>query len=81
MKVVNEIKLYNADTFEYSGSIMIFNDSDWEFRDMENHFLVEITKGMPLKGVLSVLISFNIVYDIIPSTWKCLRVKGPNNGW
>lgn len=66
MNAVSEIKLYDADTFEYSGSIVIFDDSGWEFRDMDNQYLEQIAKGMPLKGVLSVLISFNIVYDIIP---------------
>ena len=61
---IKEVKLYNADTLEYSGS-MVVNGSTWEYNEVKDDFLIEVTKGMPLKSVFPCLISFNLVYDII----------------
>jgi len=61
---IKEIKLYNADTLEYAGS-MVVTGSTWDYSDVKDDFLVEVTKGMPLKSVFPCLISFNLVYDII----------------
>ncbi|HOW82490.1 MAG TPA: hypothetical protein PK573_08020 [Spirochaetota bacterium] len=60
-----EIRLFNADTLEYSGSIVIENEKFWEYRDVDNDHLMETTRGLPLKGVLTSLIYFNIVYEVV----------------
>ncbi|MCU0847926.1 MAG: hypothetical protein MUD12_08575 [Spirochaetes bacterium] len=60
-----EIKLYDADSLEYCGSIIV-KGSDWRYSDVNNPHLIKTTDGMPLKTVLMSLISFNLVYDIIP---------------
>ncbi|PKL40602.1 MAG: hypothetical protein CVV44_03090 [Spirochaetae bacterium HGW-Spirochaetae-1] len=64
MEKAMEIKLYDADTMEYAGSILV-NGGDWEYRDVDHEHLISVTKGMPLKAVLSNLIMFNFVYDIL----------------
>ena len=61
---IKEVKLYNADTMEYAGS-MIVNGNTWNYNEVKDDFLVEVTSGMPLKSVFPCLISFNLVYDII----------------
>ena len=61
---IKEVKLYNADTMEYAGS-MIVNGNTWNYNEVKDDFLVEVTTGMPLKSVFPCLISFNLVYDII----------------
>jgi len=61
---IKEVKLYNADTMEYAGS-MIVNGNTWNYSGVKDDFLVEVTTGMPLKSVFPCLISFNLVYDII----------------
>jgi hypothetical protein len=58
------IKLYQMDTLEYSGSILV-KDNSWEYQDVTNDHMVSVTKGMPLKAVLACLASFNLVYDVI----------------
>ncbi|HNX22899.1 MAG TPA: hypothetical protein PKG60_02545 [Spirochaetota bacterium] len=63
---IKEVKLYNADTLEYAGS-MVVNGSTWDYIDVKDSFLIEVTKGMTLKSVFPCLISFNLVYDIIES--------------
>lgn len=59
-----EIKLYDMDTLEYSGSI-VGNNNAWEYREVKNDHMISVTKGMPLKAVLGCLTTFNMVYDII----------------
>lgn len=59
-----EIKLYNADTLEYAGSIAIQNSS-WSYVDVKDDYMVSVTSGMPLKAALQCMITFNLVYDII----------------
>jgi len=61
---IKEVKLYNADSMEYAGS-MIVNGNTWNYSGVKDDFLVEVTTGMPLKSVFPCLISFNLVYDII----------------
>ncbi len=63
---IKEVKLYDADTLEYAGS-MVVNGSSWNYNEVKDSFLIEVTKGMPLKSVFPCLISFNLVYDIIES--------------
>ena len=63
---IKEVKLYNADTLEYAGS-MVVNGSTWDYNEVNDDFLIEVTKGMPLKSVFPCLITFNLVYDIIES--------------
>ncbi len=58
------IKLYDADSFEYAGSIVV-SGSDWEYRDVDNDHMKSVTQGMPVKAVLMCMINFNLVYDII----------------
>ncbi|MCL2154729.1 MAG: hypothetical protein FWH53_03590 [Leptospirales bacterium] len=62
--IIKEVKLYNADTLEYAGSLVVKNNS-WDPVKIEDKHLLEVTKGMPLKSVLPCLITFNLVYDII----------------
>ncbi len=61
---VKEIRLFDADTLEYAGYIKLDNDS-WSYVDVKDEHMVNVTTGMPLKGALQCLISFNLVYDII----------------
>lgn len=61
---MKEVKLYDADTLEYAGSI-ILDDGPWYYKDVKNDFLVQTTTGMPVKAAMQLLISFNLVYDII----------------
>jgi hypothetical protein len=61
---IKEVKLYDADTLEYAGS-MVVNGKTWDYNEVKDNFLIEVTKGMPLKSVFPCLISFNLVYDII----------------
>jgi hypothetical protein len=61
---IKEVKLYDADTLEYAGS-MVVNGKTWDYNEVKDSFLIEVTKGMPLKSVFPCLISFNLVYDII----------------
>ena len=61
---IKEVKLYNADTLEYAGSMVVKNDS-WEYVNVEDKYLSDVTQGMPLKSVLPCLITFNLVYDVI----------------
>ena len=61
---IKEVKLYDADTLEYAGSMVVKNKS-WEYVDIKDKHLAEVTKDMPLKSVLPCLITFNLVYDII----------------
>jgi len=65
-RVVNVmvIKLYQMDTLEYSGSIIV-NNNTWEYRDVTDDHMVSVTRGMPLKAVLACMASFNMVYDMI----------------
>lgn len=65
LSAVKEIKLFDADTLEYVGSIMMKEHMEWEYQDVDNDFLLETTSGLPLKGVLASLINFNIVYEIV----------------
>ena len=64
MNNIKEVKLYNADTLEYEGS-MIVNKNSWNYVNIKDKHLLEMTNGMPLKSVLPCLITFNLVYDII----------------
>ncbi len=63
---IKEVILYDADSLEYSGKILV-DGNNWQFSEVSNNFLVTFTKGMQLKAMLQCLISFNIVYDIIES--------------
>ena len=58
-----EIRLFNADSLEYSGSIMV-TGSEWEFKNVNDAHLIKMTTGMPLKAVMVCLISYNLVYEI-----------------
>ena len=64
MDLIKEIKLYDADSLEYSGS-MIVNGKEWKYDGVKDEHLIKVTSGMPLKAALSCLISFNFVYDVI----------------
>ena len=66
-RVDKTIKLYNADTFEYKGSILV-KGHEWEYRDVEDEYLKKMTVGMPVKAVMMCLIQFNLVYDIFEET-------------
>ncbi len=59
-----EIKLYHIDSLVYSGSIEVL-DGTWKYRGVENDHLISVTEGMPLKAVLSCLVAFDLVYDVI----------------
>lgn len=61
---IKEVKLYDADTLEYAGS-MIVNGNTWKYSGVRDDFLIESTSALPMKSVFQCLISFNLVYDII----------------
>lgn len=60
---IKNVKLYNAETLEYEGEIVVHTDK-WEYVDVVNSDLVKMTQNMPLKALLALLISFNLVYDL-----------------
>jgi hypothetical protein len=62
--IANEIRLFNADSLEYCGSILVKSDR-WEYSKVEDSHLIKMTAGLPLKGVLANLIYFNYVYEIV----------------
>jgi len=64
MADLREIHLFNADTLEYAGKILVHPDR-WEYHEVADEYLKEVTSNMPLKGVLSCLISFNLVYEMV----------------
>ncbi len=64
MNLIKEIKLYDADSLEYSGS-MIVEGKDWKYDGVKDEHLIQVTTGLPLKAALSCLITFNFVYDVI----------------
>ncbi len=66
MGPITEIKMYDADSFDYCGSILVFEKSKWDFSGVTDAQILEIGRLLPLKGVLQMLISLNIVYDILP---------------
>lgn len=57
------IRLFDADTLDYAGKIVVRSKS-WEYSEVNNDYLQQVTVGMPIKGVLACLINFNLVYDI-----------------
>ncbi len=61
---IKEVKLFNADTLEYAGSMIVDGES-WKYQDVMDEFLIDVTAGMPIKSVFPCLIGFNLVYDII----------------
>lgn len=63
-RVDKTIKLYNADSLEYAGSILVRGHS-WEYLDVDDEYMKKVTEGMPVKAVMMCLINFNLVYDII----------------
>ncbi len=62
---VKEIRLYDADTLEYAGSMVINGPQSWAYVDVKDDYMISVTSGMPLKAALQCLITFNIVYDVI----------------
>ncbi len=58
------IKLYDMDSMEYAGCIEV-TGARWEYRDVCDEHMLEVTAGMPLKALLACLVSFNYVYDVI----------------
>lgn len=64
MNSTQEILLYNADTLEYAGKIVV-TDGKWVYDGVSDQHLIEMTSNMALRGVLSCLISFNLVYEMV----------------
>lgn len=62
---VKEIRLYDADTLEYAGSMVITGPQSWSYVDVKDDYMIGVTSGMPLKAALQCLITFNLVYDVI----------------
>jgi hypothetical protein len=62
---INEITLFDADTLEYAGSIVMNDSSSWSYVNVKDDYMVGVTSGMPLKAALQCMITFNLVYDII----------------
>jgi hypothetical protein len=62
---IKEIKLFDADTLEYAGSIVMNDSSSWSYVNVKDDYMVGVTSGMPLKAALQCMITFNLVYDII----------------
>jgi hypothetical protein len=57
-------ELFDIDTLEYSGSIII-TETGWDYRDVTNEHMKSVTRGMPLKAALSCMGWFGLVYDVI----------------
>lgn len=72
MKITSIVKLFDADSLEYAGSIEV-RGFDWNYAEVKDENLIKMTSGMPVKGVLAMLINFNLVYDIISQ-------EGPTGG-
>jgi hypothetical protein len=66
MNLIKEIRLYDADSLEYSGS-MIVNGNSWQYEGVKDEHLIQVTTGLPLKAAMSCMITFNLVYDVIES--------------
>lgn len=64
MSQTQEILLYNADTLEYAGKIVVTGDK-WVYDGVTDQHLIEMTSNMALRGTLSCLISFNLVYEMV----------------
>jgi len=62
---VKEIKLFDADTLEYAGSIVLNDSTSWSYINVKDDYMIGVTSGMPLKAALQCMITFNLVYDII----------------
>ena len=63
MNETKEIKLFDADSLDYAGKIVI-KDEKWNFIDVTDDHLIKMTSAMPLNGVLSSLMTFNMVYEL-----------------
>jgi len=63
MTKIAEIKLFDADTLDYSGKI-VADEKNWNFVDVKDDHLIKMTSKMPLRGVLSSLMTFNLVYEL-----------------
>jgi hypothetical protein len=64
MNNMKEIKLFDMETLEPSGSI-ITEGNQWHYKDVQNLYMADITRGMPLKALLGCLATFGLVYDIV----------------
>lgn len=64
MNLIKEIRLFDADSLEYSGS-MIVNGNSWKYEGVKDEHLIQVTTGLPLKAAMSCMITFNLVYDVI----------------
>jgi|GEM_PF-1973820 len=62
----SEIKLFDADSFEYAGSILMDNKK-WELKDVTLQEVLDLPKDMPVKAILQMLIAYNLVYDVVGS--------------
>jgi hypothetical protein len=65
MQMTSEVKIFDADTLDYAGSILVYG-REWKYSEVNDSYMIQVTSGMPLKAVLGSLINFNKVYDIIP---------------
>ncbi len=63
-ETLKEVQLFDADTLEYAGSILV-DGNQWKYHEVKDEYLMQVTTNMPLKGVLSSLITFNYVYDLV----------------
>ncbi len=63
-EIIDKIILFDADTLEDAGQILVDGDH-WEFKDVDNDHMIEITKNMKIRAVMSNLMMFNYVFDII----------------
>lgn len=63
MNGVKIIKLFDMETLEFSGTIIAENGR-WQYKDVTNPQLLQLTHGMPLKALLGCLAALGLVYDI-----------------
>ena len=63
-EIIDKIILFDADTLENAGEIIVDGDN-WEYIDVDNDHMKDVTKNMKIRAVMSNLMMFNYVFDII----------------
>ena len=69
-EIIEKVKLFDADSLEPAGLIQMLENSNWEFQDVTDTHMIEVTKNMNIKAVLANLIFFNLVFDIETKPYK-----------
>jgi len=63
-EIIDKIILFDADTLDNAGEIIVDGDN-WEYINVDNDHMKDVTKNMKIRAVMSNLMIFNYVFDII----------------